>query len=483
MDKNAIKTYDSDKRPYVASHVCDDWCPACYTCKSAITKQDGFLYHSGDVIFTSVFPIHKKGTKALSCGTFGLNKGSEVMTEAFMYAIGTSKSRYPYIFPNLKIGSLAIDSCSDTEGVVQTIMNFESCITTFANRVGENPVSPVLVPGYLSYDYPEVSPSLGKVLNRLDRFHESFESKDGGPLSELFKPYFKSGIDTIVHLLVKMNWTYVDLIVSSDQEHQAQKQRFMELATSYNICVSVGNNVHTLESPMVSAAITTLSQSQAKIVVILASTEVARTLFGAIVNRPLSKMFILGEATHDWQETGILLPEGSIIVNRIGKINSGFKIHYEEAIANKESQLGNTWFGEMSRERITCLDPKECTVPSDIVSIGSKIVFGVDAMLHALHFQYKSHCPNMDGLCKQFADVGPSLSDDHFKNFSFRYQDETIELPPSGDSYGTYVMLNRQKSGYIEVGNTRAPLTFSTTPMPSLSSVIRRMRSKNVNHH
>ncbi|KAJ8301933.1 hypothetical protein KUTeg_020920 [Tegillarca granosa] len=452
VDKNAIKTYNSDKRPYVASHVCDDWCPSCYACKSAITKQNGFLYHSGDVVVTSVFPMHKKGAKTFSCGPFGLNKGSEVLTEAFMYAIGTSKSRYPYLFPNLKIGSLTIDSCSDTESVLQTIMNFESCITTFANKVDQVPVSPLLVPGYLSYDYPEVTPSLDKTLKRLDRFHESFDSKNGGPLSQLFNPYFRSGIDSLVHLLIKMNWTYVDLIVSSDQEHQTQKHWFMEMATSYNICVSVGNNVLSLESSMISTVITSLSQSQAKIVVVLASTEVVQSLFGVLVNRPLSKMFILGEETRDWQETGILLPEGSIIVNRVGKINSGFKAHYEEAVTKKESRLGNIWFGEMSRDRVTCLDPHECTVPSDIVSVASKIVFGVDAMLHALHFKYKSLCPSMNGLCKNFADVGSSLNADDFKNFSFRYQDEMIELPPSGNSYGTYVMLNRQKSGYIEVG-------------------------------
>jgi hypothetical protein len=54
---------------------------------------------SGDIDLLGMFPIHKTGAKVGTCGSLSLDVGTEYLTESFLYAVNTAKSRYPYLLP------------------------------------------------------------------------------------------------------------------------------------------------------------------------------------------------------------------------------------------------------------------------------------------------------------------------------------------------------------------------------------------------
>ncbi|XP_033745806.1 uncharacterized protein LOC117331296 [Pecten maximus] len=480
VDDNSVMTYDQSGIPLVVPHHCSSWCPECNVCPSPppMTSRD-HLYLPGDLVFASVFPIHDKGNMPFTCGGLTISMETEELVDAFLFAVATAKDRYPYLFPNVTVGSLVIDSCSDADDTLKTLMNFETCSAAFSSteNLALSP-SPAQVSSYLLFGDPDMTVPAKALVDKIGKLALSLgneESVFNDPLSRqviMLNP--SETVYAIIDFLIKLDWTYVSLVNSRSEKYISALKTFMTHSKNYNICVSFNHSIEAGDTVSTLAVIDMIDQSPANTVIILATETDARYLLAELASRRVSKNFIIGDIAQDWDNVkDISIPLGTIVMDKAWKINEDFYHYFVDPIHTVNSSLGNAWFTEFIKDRKRCRSAGNtaCIASSNILLDASKVVLGVDVMMHILNHRYWRLCPTGDGLCSAMQDVGGNPSDNP-ENISFLYQENlSIHVPNASTSSGTYIVNSFQPSGFKKVGVWRAGiLDLDTTNIKAYDS-------------
>ncbi|XP_060078999.1 uncharacterized protein LOC132558444 [Ylistrum balloti] len=480
IDNNSVMTYDQSGIPLVVPHHCSSWCPECNICPSppSMASRD-HVYIPGDLVFASVFPIHNRGTTPFTCGELTIALETEELVDAFLFAVGTAKERYSYLFPNITIGSLIIDSCSDADDTMKTLMNFETCSTTFSSA--KNPAlspSPAQVSSYLLFGDPNMTVSTRALVDRVGKLGLSVGSEQSvlnDPLSKqviMLNP--SETVYAIIELLLKMDWTYVSFVNSRSEKYKAALKTFMTHSKNYNICVSFNHSIEAGDISSTMDVINLIGKTAANTVIILATEIDARFLLAELASRRVSKNFIIGDIAQDWDNVkDISIPLGTIVLDKAWKINEDFYNYFVDPIHTVNSTLGNPWFTEFIKGRQLCRSAGNinCKSSSNILLEASKIVLGVDVLMHMLNHRYMKLCPTSDGLCSAMQNEAGSLMDTA-ENVSFIYQGNvSIQVPFAATSSGTYLISSFLQSGFKKIGMWRVgALSLDATSVKAYDS-------------
>ncbi|XP_021344993.1 uncharacterized protein LOC110444959 [Mizuhopecten yessoensis] len=480
IDDNSVMTYDQSGIPLVVPHHCSNWCPECNVCPSppSMTSRD-HVYIPGDIVFASVFPIHSRGKAPFTCGGLTIAMETEELLDAFLFAVITAKDRYPYLFPNVTVGSLIIDSCSDADETLKTLMNFETCSTTFSSA--ENPTlspSPAQVSSYLLYGDTDMTIPTRALVDRIGKLAMSLGNDKyvfHDPLSRqviMLNP--SETVYAVLEFLMRMDWTYVSFVNSRSETYMSAVKTFMTLSKTYNICVSFNHSIEAGDIASTISVLRMIDETPANTVIILATEIDARFLLAELASRRVSKNFIIGDIDQDWDNVkDISIPLGTIVMDKAWKINEDFYNYFVNPIHTVNSTMGNPWFRDFIKERKLCrsMGNTDCKSSSNVLMEASKVVLGVDVLMHMLNHRYMRLCPTGQGLCSAMQDVSGNLLDNP-ENVSFVYQGNlSIQVPYAATSSGTYVISSFQPSGFKKVGLLRAGrLDIDTTSIKAYDS-------------
>ncbi|CAG2254693.1 unnamed protein product [Mytilus edulis] len=456
MSTNQIVSYDSNNSPVVMQHQCSGWCPSCHQCQTNTAQNIDYYYKSGDIDLFGLFPIHSMGAKIGICDLLALKDGTEYLTEAFLYAINTVKSRYPYLLQGISIGSLIVDTCSSEDTVQQSIANFESCFASFPSSSGKM-ISPMSVPSYLLYSNISTADDLSASIQRHGKFVMShstdFKNKET-IMGTLQYSYARSEVTTIVNFLSEMKWTYVSVVGSSELLYTWKMHQFEELAAKNNICI---NTVHSVsDSSTAKSAVDAISSGpiNMNVVILFLSVEDIKMFFGSKI---LSKVHIIGDTNIAWNgfNTNIQIPLGTIVVDRSNKINSDLKTYLDTLNSQTISRYENPWLKKFQTGRENCKlsQSQSCSLPNDIMLQSSKVVLETDIILHGLHNRLTKLCGQQTTMCKLLETEGLSLHMEDFRNISFSYQQDQIVLYTTDAYIGAYQIQNFQENKMVKVGD------------------------------
>ena len=422
-----------------------------------MTYDDDYRHFPGDLLLTGLFSMREKGQQIFHCGFVDFNEFADIHAAAFQYAIESAQTRSPELLPNVTIGGLIFDTCSDTDLASKTLLNFESCMYSFKAPVNHWDPSPQLVPGYI---VPQYANSID-----MDTFTGLEKLGIGvhldGALSvnaeKIYEPS-RFNYSAIVHLLKKMDWTYVGVVTSRDFDTHTI-DGFLENTMAKNICIAYRTEISTTQQSSILAAINLVRQYPASAVIFFARSDAIRDFFRALTYKPVNKLWILVE-TRDDHLDDIASPLGSIIFQKKGKQNTGFNQHYASGTA------GKPWEAIFKHARDACVTPA-CTrkvATADTWMRASDIIKSVDMVLHAVHEAYAELCPSLQGLCRQFLGSGPRLALEKFNYVDFEYQGDSVQINNANMVLDSYVITNVQTNGLIQVGDLiwAAPSEFGT---------------------
>ena len=411
-----------------------------------------FRYIPGDILLTGLFPMRQKGRDIFSCGAVDFNGFSDIYAAAFEYAIDSAQTRSPGLLPNVTVGGLIFDVCSDADLASRTLLNFESCLYSFELAGNDWTPSPQIVPGYIVPTYAN-SVDMDSFAN-MEKLGIGVHG-DGALLINNEKIYEPSRFNysAVVHMLKAMDWTYVGIITSEDFDKQTV-DGFFENTLSKNICIAYRTEISTAKQSSILNAISLVRQYPAAIVIFFARSNAIQDFFRAMTYKPLNKLWILVE-TRDDHLDDINAPLGSIIFQRNSKQNTDFNQHYAS------NAIDTPWEAIFKQARGACVTPG-CTrevVTPDTWMRASDIVKSVDIAFHAVHEAYTQLCPKLQGLCRQFMESGSRLTLDKISHLDFEYQGESVQPNNTDVVLDSYAIANVHLDGLVKV--SRCVLHFS----------------------
>lgn len=457
-----VYAYDSNGTSVVVRHHCIGWCPSCQQCQTTATQSVDYEYNSGDIDLLGMFPIRNNGFKAGRCGALFTARGADYLTESFMYAVNTAKTRYPYLLPGVSIGYLLVDTCSNIDTALQIISNFESCFASFVSPYSKM-ASPALVPSYFFYADRNMTKDIQTSVHRYGKFAVShsidFEDQTTA-LGILQHSYAKYESLAIVQFLLRMDWTHVTVVSSLEVLYSSKATMFMEFARSSAICV---NSNHILSDPTSTLhAIQNIENSPDNVVVLFLSIADIHLFFSKKV---INKVHVISDINISWNDAPvtITIPRGSFVIDRIGKVNEDLKMHLD-TVMNEMTSQGNKWTRQFLSERQNCQTShsQTCGIPQNIMIDSSQVVLETDLLMHALHNRIKRICGKGSGLCKVLENEGLIPGDDDFRNITIYYLNETIVINDVDSQNGVFQISNFQDMGMRQVGEWKAnTLTLS----------------------
>ena len=190
-------------------------------CQTSNKQNTDYYYNPADIDILGMFPVHTKQQQTDACDIADLVKGSDILIEAFLYALNTAKIRFPYLLPEVSIGSLVADTCSNVDKSLQIVSNFETCFASFSSLSGKM-ASPESVPSYFLYFQDSLSDDLKSSVIRRGKYAISHftDFKDSNSMiGKLEYSYSRSETLAVTDFLSRMKWTYVSVVVSSSLEY------------------------------------------------------------------------------------------------------------------------------------------------------------------------------------------------------------------------------------------------------------------------
>ncbi|KAK6174872.1 hypothetical protein SNE40_013438 [Patella caerulea] len=447
----------------IAPSTCTAWCPKCYTCKNGQTSVKDLLYLPGDILITGVLPVHVTGTSSFECGDMSEDAFISQSVEAFMYAVESSQTRYPYLLNNVKIGAVILDYCSNPYKAIQMVGNYESCGILF-NETESLPPSPRTNLGYVvhgdNHTLDPVAESI-KDLNKL--VVTTYKSPiDAGLISGDAGNVPKSA--AIVDLLLKLNWTYIYLVTSDSDVYKGAADTFIKIASNRGVCVGkilgLDNSVKSI------VEISQYIESSAKAVVMITSRMSVKLFYTSRDQRSTARPWIIDITGDDWNSddlSDLQLPQGSILIDKQGKSNSGFENYMSKF--NISLPEVNVWWRTYWSFKYGCRQSEEDGSGESICDFtvqpykdrpfspqAARIIRSVDIALHAIHSQYLQSCPLMPGVCSNFVKSGMSAIPADVADVYFQDGDERIEFVEEGQLVQKYLIKTFSSNQQFEVG-------------------------------
>ncbi|XP_046340819.2 uncharacterized protein LOC124121790 [Haliotis rufescens] len=447
---------------------CEGWCPRCQRCQGEPSPTNRSLYLPGDVIVAGVLPLRNSDKGGLQCGGLSTSVESEQVVEAFMFAVETFPRRYPYLLPNVKVGGLVIDSCSDANTAVQKVVNFETCTTTF-NTNADAPPHPSQTLGYLLHGSQGDVQQLEQCVSAVDKLAVATVS-DWGQSSTNTKSYLtidyeaRSEVSAIVQTLTFLNWTQVVLIISDKDVFRLKSDLLLSQTAAKSICVSklVRFNGTILSSLQYATSQLTLTGFVP--IVVMASKEDTVRLFQEGSIKRVPRTWLISTSAADWSVLSDLnVPTGTLLLDRNGKQSPAFADFYSNMMVRQNaSAWWQQYWEDKSRCSLTDTSPflQPCSTSSDERPIPSqlatRIILGVDVILHAVHNQYVTLCDQKKGFCRRFADEGVGRVPASAKAVAFEFEDEIVKFAESGKLVSSYSLLSVHPRGRVKVGEWRS---------------------------
>lgn len=466
-----VVAYDSANTSIAIKHDCSGWCPSCLQCQTSYSQTAGYYYDSGDIDVLGMFPIHTSKQSTFLCDISLLAEGSELLIESFLYALKTATTRYPYLLQNIKMGSLLVDTCSNVDKSLQTVSNFESCFASFSSPNGKM-ASPKSVLGYFLYSKDELSHNVKSSIMRQGKFAVShFMDLDDKTslLGKLDMSYARSEMLAITDFLSKMEWTYVTLVVSSPHKYSSKVELIKQYAKERSICIESVYTITNAES--VSKAKKALLSNTVGVIVLFLSVEDIRIFFGSDV---IPKVHIIGNTDVEWESTtaNIQIPLGSIVIDRMGKVNQDLESYIDDVKLHKASRYGNPWLSKFLSERDNCPVGQVCSLPHDLMIQASSMVTELDILLHALHNRIYRICDQNGGLCKTLENVGITLQNEDFVNITLSTPQERLNLSVPEAINGAYKISNFQGNVMTKVIYWKVWFKFNLTILKRIGASI-----------
>ncbi|XP_041347350.1 metabotropic glutamate receptor-like [Gigantopelta aegis] len=442
-----------------ASSQCSGWCSKCRQCKPRGKSDDQKLYLQGDILISGVFPIHQRGLTSFKCGFVSGMLGSDRAVEAFMYAIESSQSRYPYLLPSVNVGGLVFDSCSDTSHAVQSIGNFESCSTSLSNSELWAP-DPSSNMGYVLDGGEGVNQYVWRAIRHIGKIVLATDA-DGDELPTLNEEA-AGELEAISSVLFHLNWTDIIILATNSTRHVQLVHSLFVIAARSNICVLKTIYFEHYNTSSLNTIARELNSSPKMAVVVLAHKTDTLKLFqhNGIIRFP--RPWLVSVTSDDWRSTSdVHFPYGSILLDKKGK----FSKHFEEfSLAFKITDSGlNPWWQHYWQERFQCKLPGvnskyDASCPNAYDSrdepstVAAKIIKGVDLILHSIHDRYMELCPSIMGLCARFLNEGVPALPSVIKSVRFEFEQETVRFAGSNRLDASYVIKSHQPRGTVKIG-------------------------------
>ena len=451
INPGILEIINTENFTFPTSH-CTGWCPSCKDCQGHVTYDGEFYHMPGDILVTGLFPVRKKGEGVFDCGPVAFNEFSDIYAEAFLYALESSQRRSPGLLPNVTIGGLVFDTCSNTDLITRTVLNFESCLYSFETAGNEWAPSPQIVPGYA---VPHYEDSVG--LNTFDGIGKlGIAIHPNGDLTVNNKQVYISSrfnYSAVVQLLKKMDWSFVGVITSLTFDNFTVGG-FIDTSLAQNICIAYRTEISASNEKSIVEAIETVKEYPANVVIFFATSDAISAFFRTLTYKPVNKVWILVETRQDYLDfSSMSPPPGAIIFQQKSKQNTQFNQHY----AADDSVLfaGSPWKAMFEYARDSCVSPscKREMPTTDVWMRASDIIKSVDIILSAVHNAYIKLCPGAEELCPMFLESGINLTAEEIKNVDLDYQDEIIRLSDPDTVLAGYAISNVQSNGLVQVRN------------------------------
>ena len=418
-----------------------------------------------DFIIGGLFPVH-------DC----TNSGQQdlEMLEAMLFAIDQINNDMN-LLPNLTIGYDVRDTCNDTLIGLYNLYNFTLKYTTQGDYS-----TPVFL-GVVGPAYITVSYSVATLARRHHIPLIGYASSDAVLNNEDFYEYFLRTIpsdnlqtDAMVDLVSFFGWEYVSVIFNDNDYGDSAYNSFIDVAGEHNICIDAKIGIPpsgaSFNKTIVKAAISTLVNSTASVVIVFADEDTVLALFEEL-NKTNSTRKFVWIASDRWANSHLVhkkFPE-------IAKRTFDFQLHtkHVKEFADYFSQLTSStnvrdpFFPEYYK--LFCNDGTDC--PNGVTSNssytqGDIVPFVIDAVYafaHALQNFLNNNCDSplrwnratqqCDGMKHNI--TGPNLLR-YLYNVTFNgIQNYTVSFDENGDPSGVYeinnLQINNNKTEYVSI--------------------------------
>ena len=407
-----------------------------------------------DFIIGGLFPVH-------DC----TNSGQEdlKMLEAMLFAIDRINNDMN-LLPNLTIGYDVRDTCNN-EGI--GLRELYSFILKYTQGDYSTPVFLGIVgPANTSVSYSVAT---------LATYHHipliSYASSDAVLSNEDFYEYFLRTIpsdnlqtDAMVDLVSFYGWEYVSVIFNDNDYGDSASNAFIDVARQHNICVDAKIDIPPsgakFNKTIVKAAISTLVNSTASVVIVFADNDTVLALFEEL-NKTNSTRKFVWIASDRWANSQLVHEKFPEIANR----TFGFQLHtkHVKEFADYFSQLTpitnvrNKFFPEYYKSFCTenGTDCPNGVTSSPSYTQGDIVPFVIDAVYafaHALQNFLNNNCDSplrwnratqqCDGMKHNI--TTPNLLG-YLYNVTFNgIQNYTVSFDENGDPSGVYEINNLQ---------------------------------------
>ncbi|XP_045164140.2 LOW QUALITY PROTEIN: uncharacterized protein LOC123528469 [Mercenaria mercenaria] len=435
------------------SSLCTTWCPSCQRskCNSVSSKvefQGGYFYVPGDILITGMLPFSRQWDKTSVgkiCSGMRLDNYFDARSEAFLYALLSAHARYPDWLQNISIGALLFDTCSDSNRASQILLNFESCMYAFERTNNNWKPSPTIVPAYVVVGNDEAFMGETKAVDKL-----AVGVNDHGSIYRNDKIMFKSSafnFEILMNFLHNMNLSYVGLVTSFASDN-LNIQNLFETAKSSNVCIPY----HGVIAADNSGLLDNIKKSTANVVIIFATSADVGTFFRSLTTRNIVRTWILIETRENWLDISAfpLFPLGSVIFSPQRKQNPLFNMHLDNLLDSKPLNVttNNPWMDRYKQGK-----SKNDVTPETRMQ-ASDVIKSVDISLEAISKAVESVCGNeSNGLCPEFAETGGKEVLRALDDMWTIDTEGTNVLSTGNPDYQSYVIINIQEGGNVEVGS------------------------------
>ncbi|XP_076448223.1 metabotropic glutamate receptor 2-like [Babylonia areolata] len=461
----------------------------------------------GDVLIAGIFPVHQAGRESFTCGDLVESLEERRVEEAFLFAVDTAKKRYAGLLPGVEIGGVLLDSCSNLGTALHHLGQFETCETNmqFGVSAGDdddddhdhndpNPpfFSPAQVVGYVLQDSFDTASVLKDTVDGLNKMAAVTSlrgmrtKKEEGNLGQGFPDSpERVTVEAIFALFREFSWSHAAILTSGGEEFMNTAEYFLDEAGYRGVCVvrylqliPGASNVRRVAEILSEASSSSSSSSSAAAaafvpVLLFLSRDDAVALFRDREVGAVTRPWLVSMIGDDWLSTvGINIPLGALLLDVQGKINDDFQVFLEQFNTYTQVPLSPWWrdyleirmgcrtsHGEGGRRPPSgelCRENPLLTGPMFPSAAASRVIRGVDSVLHALDARYKSRCPadSSRGIC---ANLSRDITEGRLSlsGASFMYEEGMVSFDDHGDLEVSLSVVSYQPGQLVMTGTYR----------------------------
>lgn len=398
------------------------------------------VHISGNLLLGGLFPMHEQdvSVRDYPCGDIKEEKGIQRM-EAMLWALDEINAD-PSILPNISLGAMILDTCSNPSYALEQSMEFVRAFmdstkeknqeninsSAICDEEGAGPSQPVA--GVIGASFSGVSIMVANIL-KLFKIPQISYASTSLELSDKSRfEYFSRVVppdnfqaQAMVEIVKQLGWTFVSTVAAQGEYGEKGISSFIQLATKSGICigVSITINRNADDQEFDKVVETLLSKEKAKAVILFVDEDKTRKLLSATVKKGVAgKFFWIGSDSwgakihpvrdQEWAAEGAItiLPKRASILgfdNYFQKLRPSNGEECSKSEWNdKKVNCRNPWFREFWAKHHRCqfgASTDQCTGSEEITRHQQEglvpfVIDAVYAMAHSLHNLVLDVCCN-----------------------------------------------------------------------------------------